>query len=128
MSNEKDDDAEGEAPAANERRAFMRNAAAMAVGAGVLVASGDAVAAAPKKNRFTFSTNIAPGALTDANIAKITDAVTAALAEESKAGMEVAPAGFHIRIGGGHSRGPFSKTSEHKNVGHSQIIIEGSFP
>ena len=126
MSEHRDDDGpEGSEPS-NPRRAFMRTAAAVAVGAGVLVAGGDAKADKPKqKNRFQFSSNIAPAALTTENIAKITDAITAALAQEAQAGIEQAPLGFHIRIGGGHSR-VFSKTADHKNVSHSQVIIDGS--
>lgn len=123
------DDEDG---ASNPRRTFMRKAASVAVGAGVLAVSGEALAApkpaaTTKANSFAFSSTIAPGALTAANIAKISDAVTAALASEAQAGIENAPEGFHVRVGGGHSR-TFSKTSEHKNVTHSQIIISGSFP
>lgn len=127
MSRDKDDDEpEGREPS-NKRRAFMRTAAAAAVGVGVLAVSGDAGAAAKptKKNRFQFSTNIAPAALTTANIAKITDAIAASMASEAQSGMEQAAVGFHIRIGGEHSR-TFSRTSEHKNVIHSNVIIDGS--
>ena len=127
MSRDKDDDEpEGHEPS-NKRRAFMRTAAAVAVGAGVFAVTGDAGAApkSTKKNRFQFSTNIAPAALTTANIAKITDAIAASMASEAQSGMEQAAIGFHIRIGGEHSR-TFSRTSEHKNVIHSNVIIDGS--
>lgn len=118
----------------------MRNAAAAAVGAGVLAVAGDATAKPAGKgkgkdgcqslkggNKFTFSANLAPGALSEANIEKISHSIAQTLAAEAKAGVEKAPLGFHIRIGGGHSR-VFSKTAEHKNVGHSEVIIEGSGP
>lgn len=111
----------------------MRNAAAAAIGAGVLGVAGDAEAKGKgkcpplKANKFTFSANLAPGALSEANIEKITHSIAQTLAAEAKAGVEKAPLGFHIRIGGGHSR-VFSKTADHKNVGHSEVIIEGSGP
>lgn len=129
-------DDEAAQPKGNARRAFMRTAAAAAAGAGVLAISGQAVAAGKpkpgkpkpsKKRAFEFSTNFVPAALTKENISKISDAVAAALAQEAKAGTEKAPLGFHIRVGGGHSR-VFSKTADHKNVSHSEVIIEGSGP
>ena len=122
-------------PGANPRRAFLRTAAAAAAGAGVLAVGGEASASAPKsrkkvltkKGTFRFSANFVPAALTKENITQISDAIASQLAQEAKAGVERVPLGFHIRIGGGHSR-VFSKTAEHKNVGHSEVIIEGSFP
>ena len=120
----------------NPRRAFIRNAAAAAIGAGVLAVAGEAKAkgkgdgkcpSLKGKNKFAFSANLAPGALSNANIEKISHSIAQALAAEAKIGVEKAPMGFHIRIGGGHSR-VFSKTADHKNVGHSEVIIEGSGP
>lgn len=115
----------------NPRRAFIRTAAAAAAGAGALVVSGQASAAKKggkgKGRKFEFSTNLTPASLTKANISKISDAIASQLAVEAKAGAEQAPLGFHIRIGGGHSR-VFSKTADHKNVSHSEVIIEGSGP
>lgn len=115
----------------NPRRAFIRTAAAAAAGAGALVVSGQASAAkkgsTAKGRKFEFSTNFVPASLTKANIQQISDAIASQLAQEAKAGVEKAPLGFHIRIGGGHSR-VFSKTADHKNVSHSEVIIEGSGP
>lgn len=81
------------------------------------------------KQPFVFDTSIRPAALTPENIRKITDAIAAALAEEAKSGLETPEGGdaFHIRVGGGHSR-EFSRTKEHKNVIHSEVIVKGSFP
>ena len=130
MNHDDDDETtEGGKP----RRSFMRTAAAAAVGAGVLAVAGDAAAKPGKKKRnkkkrqFEFSTNIAPAALTEANINKITSGIAAQLANEAKVGVEQVALGFHIRIGGGHSR-IFSKTADHKNVSHSEVIVEGSGP
>lgn len=78
------------------------------------------------KQPFVFDTSIRPAALTPENIKKITDGIAALLAQEAKAGIAVGEVGeaFHVRIGGGHSR-EFSKTSEHKNVIHSEVIVKG---
>lgn len=129
MSEQKPDSTETEAPE-SERRAFLLKAAAAAVGVGVLgqlVEAGEAVAgpapaAAAAKSTYSFDSNIPPAALTPENIKKITDRIAAQLAAEAKSGAEMGAAGFHIKVGGGHSR-VFSKTGDHKNVGHSEVII-----
>jgi hypothetical protein len=117
----------------NGRRNFLRTTVAAALGVGAVAVLGESTAAASSlvpagaTTKFTFDSKIVPAALTTENIKKITDAIAAALAEEAKSKLEAVTSSFHIRIGGGHSR-VFSKTSEHKNVGHSEVIIDGSFP
>jgi len=114
------------------RRQFLRTTVAAAVGVGVVGALGESTAAAANApagaiTNFTFDSRIVPAALTPANIKKITDAVAAKLAQEAKSGLEAVTTSFHVRLGGGHSR-VFSKTAGHKNVGHSEVIIDGSLP
>jgi len=128
MSEKKPDLTDDEAPE-SARRTFLVKAAAAAVGVGVLsglTGGGEAEAAAPApaaaKTTYTFDANIPPAALTSENIKKITDRIAAKLASEAKSGAEAGVAGFHIKIGGGHSR-VFSKSGDHKNVGHSEVII-----
>lgn len=84
-----------------------------------------------KGNKIEFNAEVDPKQLTPENIKRITDALARELAIETKIALEAgaAPSGFHIRIGGGHSRS-FSRTAEHKNVIHGRTIGEGggSFP
>jgi glycerol uptake facilitator-like aquaporin len=114
----------------NGRRDFLRTTVTVALGVGAVAVVGESKASAAPAGAttsFSFDSKVVPAALTPANIKKITDAIAAGLAQEAKAGLESVPATFHLRIGGGHSR-VFSKTAGHKNVGHSEVIIDGSFP
>lgn len=120
----------GEDAPSDSRREFLRTSVAAALGVGAVAVLGESVASAAPAGAtttFEFDSHIVPAALTKENIEKITDAIAAKLAKEAKAGIESVPQNFHLRIGGGHSR-TFSKTGDHKNVGHSEVIIDGSFP
>lgn len=81
-----------------------------------------------KQPKLEFNSEIDPKELSDENIKRISDVLARELAEETRlaleAGKPITP-GFHIRIGGGHSRS-FSKTADHKNVYHSRTIGGGS--
>ncbi len=68
-----------------------------------------------------------PKEFTKENIAKMTDILAKQIAIEASHALEVGvpEQGFHIRLGGGHSR-TFSKTSDHKNVIHSRSGGGGS--
>lgn len=77
------------------------------------------------EERFELTGKFTAAALTRENIAEISDGIARQLAAEAaKAGTDVDTA-FHVRLGGGHSRS-FSRTSEHKNVSHSRVIVGGS--
>jgi hypothetical protein len=80
-----------------------------------------------KRGNLEFNSEIDPKQLTDANIRRISDVLARELATEAKLALEAGATsqGFHIRIGGGHSRS-FSRTGEHKNVYHSRTIGGGS--
>lgn len=78
--------------------------------------------------KFEFNSAVQPKALTKENIDLITNTLAKEIAAEAalalEAGATGSELGFHIRIGGGHSRS-FSKTSDHKNVYHSRTIAGG---
>lgn len=76
---------------------------------------------------FDFDMRVDPKALTKENVRQISDEIAKAIASEVSSGQEIGDlgevaTGFHIRIGGQHSRS-FSKTSDHKNVEHSRVVI-----
>lgn len=80
-----------------------------------------------KEQVFDFNMRIDPKALTRENAQQITDAIAKAVAAEVAAGQEIGDlseikTGFHIRLGGSHSR-VFSKTAEHKRVEHSKVVV-----
>ena len=83
---------------------------------------------------FELNSAIQLEALTKENIQLITSALAREIATEAALALEAGATGgelgFHIRIGGGHSRS-FSKTSDHKNVYHSRTVggggLEGPF-
>lgn len=79
-----------------------------------------------KRGKIEFDSGIDPKQLTDDNIKRITDILAREFATEAKLALEAGatPQGFHIRLGGGHSRS-FSRTSDHKNVYHSRTIAGG---
>lgn len=79
--------------------------------------------------KVEISTDIAPAKLTPDAIKAISARIAQELAAEVAAlgPMEEVPLGFHIRVGGEHSRS-FSKTADHKNVIHSRTIVTGSGP
>jgi len=116
----------------NSRRNFLKNSVGAAVATGAVV-TGSATNAHTaglknmKPQTFGFSSRIEPEALTQKNINLISNELAKVLAREASLALEkgIEPDNFHIRFGGGHSR-EFSRTSEHKNVIHSRIVIAGS--
>lgn len=79
---------------------------------------------------FDFDMRVDPKALTKENVRQISDEIAKAIASEVSSGKEIGDlgevaTGFHIRVGGQHSRS-FSKTADHKNVEHSRVVIVSS--
>ncbi len=77
------------------------------------------------EERFELTGKFTAAALTKQNIAEISDGIAKQLAAEAaKLGDDIDTA-FHVRLGGGHSRS-FSRTSDHRNVIHSRVVVSGS--
>lgn len=112
----------------NSKKTSRRGVVKAALGATAASALGVTAAEAHnvkkmKKDTIEFSSMIDPDALDEATIRKISDGIARQMAKEAEALK--GGTNLHIRFGGGHSRS-FSRTSEHKNVSHSRVVVAGS--